>query len=159
MLLIAVITMLVCAVTAGLVLTNVAGYRRLDEARAQVRRWAEQLHGQTTDAGVYIRHPGNRLPEDDPWGTPLVVSYSQGGFAETLTVRSAGPDRALHTQDDIVEQRSVLNLKGIGMGVKNHVEEFAEKSARGVVRGTAEGIKATIVESLAGKNHPPRKAE
>lgn len=158
-LLIALSTILLCAAAAVLVITSVASSRRLGEARAQVSRWAEQLHGQTTDTGIYIRHPGNPLPENDPWGTPLVVNYAQGGFAETLTVRSAGPDRAFHTQDDIVERRTLLNFKGIGTGVKNNIEEFSQRGARGLVRGTTEGIKETITEAPPGKKHGPRKQE
>src|SRR5439155_11656419 len=77
----------------GVVRHNMA-IQRTAEAHAQVIRWAEQLHGQTTDAGVYVRHPGNQLAENDPWGTPLSVAYAQGGFAEMVTVRSAGPDQA-----------------------------------------------------------------
>src|SRR5437879_1478719 len=122
---------LVCISTRAIVLSR-AAEERAAEARAQVTRWAEQLHAQTTDTGVYLRHPGNQLPEDDPWGTPLSVAYTQGGFAETLSVRSAGPDRAWHTQDDVVEQRSVVNLKGIGKGAKENVEEFAHDAARGL---------------------------
>src|SRR5439155_9126093 len=86
---------------------------RKAEARSQVTRWADQLHSQTTEAGIYVRHPGNQLPEADPWDTPLQLTYAQGGFSETLTVRSAGPDREFYTEDDILVQRSVVNLKGI----------------------------------------------
>src|SRR5262249_52220834 len=98
-------------------------------ARAQVTRWADQLHGQTTDAGVYVRRAGDQLPETDPWGTPLQIAYAQGGFSETLTVRSAGPDREFYTEDDILVQRSVVNLKGIGKGAKENIEEFAHHGA------------------------------
>ena len=129
-----------------------AGNQRVAEAYAQATRWAEQLHSQTTDAGIYIRHPGNQLPENDPWGTPLSVIYTQGGFAETVTVRSAGPDRAFYTEDDIVAQRTIVNLKGIGKGAKENVEEFAHKGARGLTKGTADGIKETIREALQEKN-------
>ena len=111
---------LVCVATIAIVFLYAADQRAAD-ARAQVSRWVEQLHGQTTETGVYVRHPGgNQLPENDPWGTPLNVTYAQGGFAETLTVRSAGPDRVFHTQDDIVAQRSVMNFKGIGNGRANY---------------------------------------
>src|SRR5438874_7370240 len=74
--------------------------QRTAEAHAQVTRWAEHLHSQTTDAGIYVRHAGNQLAEHDPWGTPLSVAYAQGGFAETVAVRSAGPDRTFYTEDD-----------------------------------------------------------
>ncbi len=132
---------LVCIATSAIML-HYAANQRVGDAYAQVSRWAEQLHGQTTDAGVYIRHPANQLPESDPWGTPLNVTYAQGGFAETLTVRSAGPDGVFFTQDDILAQRSVVNLKGIGKGAKDNIEEFAQDGARGLTRGVADGISA-----------------
>jgi hypothetical protein len=123
------------------------------DARSQVTRWADQLHSQTTDAGIYIRHPGNQLPEDDPWGTPLSIAYAQGGVMETLTVRSAGPDRAFYTEDDITVHRSVVNLKGIGKGAKDNIEEFAHHGARGLTKGAVEGIKDSFHETRRGK--PP----
>src|SRR5947209_8370365 len=124
---------LVCIAAIAMVLSDGAS-QRVANARAQVSRWAEQLDGQTTDAGAYIRHPANQLPENDPWGTPLNVTYAQGGFAETLSVRSAGPDGVFFTQDDIVAQRSVVNLKGIGKGAKDNIEEFSQNGARGLTR-------------------------
>ncbi len=148
---------LICIFTVALLLINAANERLLAEARATVARWAEQLHGQTTDAGVYIRHPAQQLPENDPWGTPLNVTYGQGGFIETLTVRSAGPDRAFFTEDDIVAQRSVMNLKGIGKGAKENVEELAQKGARGLMKGAAEGIKESVQEALGAKKQAQQK--
>jgi hypothetical protein len=148
---------LVLLSTFVIVRINMAN-KRTAKAHAQVTRWAEQLHGQTTGAGVYVRHPGNQLAEHDPWGTPLSVAYAQGGFAETVTVRSAGPDRTFYTEDDIVAQRTVVNLKGIGTGAKETVEEFAHKSARGLTKGAAEGIKDTIREAFVGqKPGEPKK--
>lgn len=141
---------LACLATLGLVHLYAASQRAAD-AGAQVSRWAEELDSRTTEAGVYVRHPANQLPEDDPWGTPLNVTYAQGGLAETLTVRSAGPDRVFHTPDDIVAQRSVVNLKGIGKGAKDSIEEFAHKGARGLMKGAAEGIKESVQEALAEK--------
>ncbi len=38
----------------------------------------------------------------DAWGTPVQIAIGGGG----LTLRSAGPDRALGTADDLVEQCS-----------------------------------------------------
>jgi hypothetical protein len=148
---------LICISTITIVLSNAATQRAAD-ALAAVTRWAEELHAQTTDAGVYVRHPGNQLPENDPWGTPLNVTYTQGGFAERLTVRSAGPDRTFYTQDDIVAQRSVVNLRGIGRGAKENVEEFAHYSARGIAKGAADGIKEIVQEALAGKKPGQQKA-
>lgn len=117
---------------------------RLAEAKGQVQRWAEKLDRQTTETGIYERHPGDQLPEDDPWGNALTVAYAQGGFAETVTVRSAGPDGALHTEDDVVALGTAVNLKGVGAGAKKNVEEFAQKGARGATKGIVEGIKESI---------------
>ena len=75
--------------------------RNLEQARAKTRNWADRLDSQTTETGKFIRHPGNQLPEKDPWGTSLRVQYSQGGVSESLTVSSAGPDRQFDTDDDI----------------------------------------------------------
>jgi hypothetical protein len=157
--LIALGLVLVCIAILALWLIPTENHRRAADARTQVCRWAEQLHAQTNDAGIYIRHPANRLPENDPWGSPLVVTYAQGGFAETLTVRSAGPDRTFHTQDDIVEHRSVVNLKGIGKGAKDNVEEFAQKGARGLTKGAVEGIKEAVLEKLAGNKPGEQKGK
>jgi len=142
--------------TLAVVRLNLANQRTV-AAHAQVARWAEQLHGQTTDAGIYIRQPGNQLAENDPWGTPLSVAYAQGGLAETVTVRSAGPDRTFYTEDDIVAQRSVVNFKGIATGAKENVEDFAHKSARGLTKGAAEGIKEAIREALVEEKPVERK--
>src|SRR5260370_24678089 len=150
--------LLLCIGTIGLWLFSMADSREAD-ARAQVTRWAEQLHSQTTDAGVYIRHPANQLPENDPWGTPLNVTYAQGGFAETLTVRSAGPDGLFFTQDDVLAQRSVVNLKGIGKGAKDNIEEFSQNGARGLTRGVADGIRESVQEALAEKKSGRRKKQ
>jgi hypothetical protein len=140
-------------------LFNAPSQRRIAEAQAQVNRWAEKLHGQTTDAGVYVRHQGECIPENDPWGILLHVDYTQGGFAETLEVRSSGPDKAFYTEDDIVAKRSVMNLKGIGQGAKENVEEFAQKGARGVVKGATEGIKDTVHGALGGRKQEPSKKD
>jgi hypothetical protein len=125
--------------------------RCLAEARAQVSRWADELSGQTTDAGIFVRHPGNQLPESDPWETPLSVAYTQGGFAETLTVRSAGPDRLFNTEDDVVEKRYAVNLKGVGKGMRDHVEEFAENGARGMTKGVIGGIREGVQKAIQKK--------
>jgi hypothetical protein len=154
---IVLVTALGCA-GIGVVLFRMAGdQRRGAEARAQVDRWAEKLGGQTTDTGVYIRHAGEQLPEDDPWGTPLSVNYTGGGFAETLTVRSAGPDQVFHTDDDIVARRSVVNLKGVGKALKENVEEFAQQGSRGMAKGAVEGIKQGVQEALGKKKQQDKK--
>lgn len=116
-------------------------HRKNSKARDQVARWAEKLDAQTTKTGVYIRHQGENLPEKDPWVKALQVQYKQGGIAETVTVRSAGPDGTLLTSDDIFDQRMAANFKGLGEGVKKNVSEIARETMKGAVKGTVEGIK------------------
>lgn len=116
-------------------------------ARQLVAQWADKLDKQTTDTGVYVRWPNDTLPDDDPWGRPLRVAYSQGGVAEDVTVRSLGPDGEDHTPDDVLAIRHAMNLKGIGEGVKKNAEETSKNAAKGVVKGLVEGAK----ESLRGK--------
>jgi hypothetical protein len=128
---------------------------RLEQARSQVQRWAERLDSQTIKEGFYMRPEQPDLPESDPWGTPLRVHYSQGGMAETLTVRSAGPDRMFHSPDDITATGLSANVKGIGAGMNANVEQFAQKGARGDVKGAMEGVKDGIKDAF--KKPPSRK--
>jgi hypothetical protein len=123
----------------------------LENAQAQVRRIAEDLDKRTTETGVYIRAKEGEIQEKDPWGTPIQITYSQGGVAETVSVRSAGPDRRFHSRDDVVAQGTTTNFKGVGEGVKKHAEETAANAAKGVVRGTVEGIKDSLKESWPRK--------
>lgn len=116
----------------------------VSEARRLVATWADKLDQQTNDTGVYVRWPNATLPEDDPWGRPLRVEYSQGGVAEHVTVRSAGPDGEERTSDDMVATRHAVNLKGIGTGVKKNAEETSKNAAKGAVKGLVEGTKASF---------------
>ena len=124
---------------------------RQETAKAQCERWVDRLDKQTTNAGVYVRWNGEELPDDDPWGRPLQVSYSQGGLAEHLEVRSLGPDGESHTKDDVVAGRQSVNLKGVGTGIREGAEETSAGAARGVVRGTVEGVKDALG---LGKDEP-----
>jgi len=136
----------------ALVFLTGCGNARLEEQRvkaeSQVRRWADKLDGQTTKTGVYVRPEKDELPERDPWGASLTVSYSQGGAAETLVVRSIGPDGISHTDDELTAQRSTVNLKGIGQGIKENVAETAEEAAKGTARGLIRGAREGIKEAL-----------
>src|SRR5262245_26019521 len=85
----------------------------IEKARAQVQRIVEDLDNRTTESGVYVRVKDDEIKESDPWGTRVQISYSQGGVAETVSARSAGPDRQFHTDDDLVAQGMSANLKGI----------------------------------------------
>lgn len=130
--------------------------RRIEEVRKQEVRslceqWADRLDRQTTDAGVYVRWEGETLPDDDPWGRPLRVSYSQGGVAEAVEVRSLGPDGESHTADDVIASRMAMNFKGVGTGIKQGAEETARNAAKGAVRGLIDGTK----EALGGGKKEP----
>jgi hypothetical protein len=120
-------------------------------ARSLCEQWADRLDKQTTDTGVYVRWEGETLPDSDPWGNPLRVSYSQGGVAEAIEVRSLGPDGHSHTPDDVVASRMAMNFKGVGTGIKQGAEETARNAARGAVQGLIDGTK----EALGGENKKP----
>lgn len=124
---------------------------RIEKAQAQVRRIAEDLDKRTTETGVYIRVKEADIKEIDPWGTSIKVTYAQGGVAETVTVRSAGPDREFQTNDDITAGGMSANLKGIGEGIKKNAEQAAANVAKGAVKGTVAGVKESIKESLPFK--------
>lgn len=124
---------------------------KIDKAQAQVRRIAEDLDKRTTETGAYIRVKEADIKEIDPWGTPVKVTYAQGGVAETVTVRSAGPDREFQTDDDVTAQGMSANLKGIGEGIKKNAEQTAANVAKGAVKGTVTGVKESIKESLPFK--------
>lgn len=137
-----------------------------EKAQAQVRRIAEDLDKRTTETGVYIRLKEDDIKETDPWGTQIKASYSQGGVAEIVTVRSAGPDREFQTNDDVVAECMAANLKGIGEGVKKNAEQTTANAAKGAVKGTVEGVKESIKDSMPFKKkkladeHPePDKVE
>lgn len=102
--------------------------KKMEETRAIVNQQAEYYDGLTTEEGIYIRDgfegPGEHsLPVTDSWGRHLTISYSQGGGAERLVVRSPGHDGWSHTTDDIWTSRSSVTFAGIGRGIKNNIEE------------------------------------
>ncbi|MGD9722563.1 MAG: hypothetical protein AB7O59_14625 [Pirellulales bacterium] len=125
--------------------------QQLERATAQVERLAEELDTRTTDTGIYIRAKANDIQETDPWGTRLQVAYSQGGVAEQLIVRSAGPDQEFHTPDDVVASGFAANFKGVGEGIKRNVQETAAGAAKGLVKGTVSGVKESLKESFSRK--------
>jgi hypothetical protein len=75
-------------------------------------------------------------------------------MAETVQVRSAGPDRQFHTRDDIQRQGIAVNLKGVGEGIKKNAGEVAASTAKGLVKGTVEGIKESVKETFGKKKRP-----
>lgn len=126
----------------------------ISKAEAQVRRIVADLDRRTTETGVYVRVKEGEIKEQDPWGVPIQVSYAQGGMAEIVHVRSAGPDRQFHTRDDIHEQGIAVNLKGVGEGIKKNAGDVAASTAKGLVKGTVDGIKETVKETFRKKKKP-----
>lgn len=116
----------------------------IEAAQSQVNRVKEQLDTQTTRTGTYVQVDSATLQEFDPWGTKLDVVYAKGGLAETVTVRSAGPDRKMHTEDDLSAVGVAANLTGVGHAIKGNVEETTASAAKGMVRGVVEGIKESL---------------
>jgi hypothetical protein len=121
-----------------------AAEQRKADARALCEQWADRLDKKTTDAGIYIRWAGDTLPDADPWGNPLRVSYSQGGVSEMVEVRSLGGDERSHTEDDIAITRVAMNIKGLGTGPKEGIEDTTANAAKGLVKGTIAGIKDAV---------------
>lgn len=113
-----------------------------EQARAQVERIAQKLDTQTTKTGVYVRNED--VNEKDPWNQAIKVTYSQGGVSEAVEVRSSGPDKTLHTSDDIIANRASMNFKGAGEGIKKNVKDVAAEAAKGVVKGTIDGVKEAL---------------
>lgn len=113
------------------------------EALSSVRTWCEKLASVTTENGTFSRYEDTRLPFSDPWGNFLYVSYSAGGFTETVKVYSSGNDLLPNTSDDIIAERTLVNFKGIGNGIKNNTGKLIGNSAKGLINGVSEGISDT----------------
>lgn len=128
------------------------------KAEAQVARVVEDLDRRTTSTGVYDRTAADAIHEVDPWRTPLKVVYSQDGVSENVVVSSAGPDRTFHTDDDISRQGIAINLRGVGIGVKQNAEETASNVARGLVRGTVDGVKQSVKEAVSKRDDAEESA-
>ena len=120
----------------------------IEQARSQVKRLADHFDRQTTATGVYIRPANNQAGEKDPWGADIIVEYSQGGMAEVVTVTSAGPDRELHSKDDVAVFRQSTNFKGLGEGIKKNAGGVAGEIAKGAVKGAVEGVKDSVKEGV-----------
>src|SRR5262249_22987990 len=95
------------------------------QTTAMVQRVGERLANDKS--GTVFRRPGEGmvfdLPERDAWGTPLHVVYGRHTVSETLTLRSAGPDRDYNSQDDIVFEASAYTAAGVLDGAGNIVRE------------------------------------
>ena len=131
----------------------------IDRTTAQVARLVEDLDRRTTETGAYVRVKDGDIKDRDAWGTPIQVFYAQGGLAETVTVRSAGPDREFHTTDDIQGTGVSANLTGVGNGIKKNVEDVAANTAKGLVKGTVSGVKESIKETFSRGNRQAAEAK
>ncbi|MCA9099135.1 MAG: hypothetical protein KDA36_12150 [Planctomycetaceae bacterium] len=132
----------------------------IDQARAQVGRVVTDLDQRTSETGVYQKVDPDQIKETDPWGRPLKIDYSQGGIAETVTVRSAGPDGVFHSDDDLVASGVSANFKGNGNGIKKNAQETSSNIAKGLVKGAVDGMKESIKESLPfGKKSTTAQAD
>lgn len=140
------ILLLALAIVTGLGCSTES--RNVEQARSQVGRLADHFDRRTTSVGVYIRPANNQAGERDPWGTGIIVEYSQGGMAEIVTVTSAGPDREFHSSDDVSTFRQSTNLKGVGEGIKQHAGEVASEMAKGAVKGAIDGVKESVNEGV-----------
>ncbi len=140
------------------------------QTRDHVNRIADELDGKTKNTGVYERIQDPELPDRDAWGTPLRVTYSQGGVAEMVKVTSAGPDREHGNSDDISAERMAMNFKGVGEGIKQNAGSVARDVAKGAVEGVADGVSETVGDAASvvkdavkkrlpiGKRDQPNKA-
>ncbi len=129
---------------------------RFQQTRNQVDRVADDLDAKTTKTGVYKRAEPE-LPDRDAWGTPLRVTYSQGGVAEMVKVTSAGPDRESGNRDDIVAERMAMNFKGVGDGIKQNAGSVARDVAKGAAQGVAEGVSETVGEAATSVKDAVKK--
>ena len=84
----------------------------LAEAETLVVKWADELEAKTLEDGSFEQHGG--LTEEDPWGRPIRVWYSDTEDAEsqTLEVRSAGPNGKMDDEDDVVRTRTTEIERG-----------------------------------------------
>lgn len=127
-------------------------------AEAQVRRIAADLDARTTPTGSYVRAGEGEIKDVDPWGTPLKVTYTQGGVAENVEVRSAGPDRQLYSEDDVVAGHMAANFKGVGQGILQNADNVAGEAAKGAVKGAAAGVKEVAKEAASGVKAAAKEA-
>lgn len=136
---------------------------RLQAARSLVGAEAERLDDDLSAWGGYAR-PGEGSQFDlagvDPWEHRLKVTYIREGFAEFLTVRSAGPDGLFFNDDDISEQRETTAFGGVGSGLRKNAAALGAKAARGVGLGSSRGAgdregKGIDAGGVTGAGKPP----
>lgn len=89
--------------------------QKMLDADKQVNDLAAQLTEMTSPSGGFVHHQG--LAPVDPWGNWLKITYAQVWSKELLTVRSAGPDQRMDSDDDLVRVMETSNLAGIVSGI------------------------------------------
>lgn len=85
------------------------------EVFRQVNEIASLLSKNTSPSGGFVHHQD--LPPVDLWGNFLKVTYAQVWATEILTVRSAGPDQHMDSDDDLVRVMEMSNPAGILSGI------------------------------------------
>jgi|SRR3989344_1989213 len=136
----ALVSVLVLAL--GVVIVMIMKYEmKMETARSQATQWVLKLDATRTENGHYQRFPDQYLPETDPWGNHLMVTYTQGTFREAVSVRSAGGDGAYFTSDDIAVERFRLDAKSAGKAAGDFLEGAAKGKTKGIIEGLKEGIK------------------
>lgn len=121
--------------------------KKIEVSTGLVSIWADQLDGDTTSAGTYIKYNDanqGELPEKDAWGHNLLYQYSRGGAIEAVKVRSIGRDGKPGTKDDIVYTKRSVNLAGVGSGIRDNIEATTENGGRGLIRGSLQGLKEEL---------------
>ena len=94
------------------------------DARELVSREARRLVNLVDDRGRLV--PDANAPQEiDPWGRPVTRTYSKTRVAESVEVRSFGPDGQVGTPDDIAATESTL--LPVGDIAKEGLKKAADK--------------------------------
>lgn len=115
-----------------------------NEARTLCQKLGEDYGAQISPEGLYIREKDfQTLEVKDPWGEPIRIVYASSieKNLDTLQIISAGPDKTLSTEDDIVETRT-RTIKEIKK------EETAPPSETGEKKSRYEPLKKGVKKEL-----------
>ena len=122
--------------------TTRSSFRR-EATDRNVTAVADRLDRQV-DRGRYKREDPSSISEKDAWGHPIRVEYMEEGIGERIIVCSAGPDGSFSTEDDITENRFLMNAKGIGEQAKDSSVSVAKDVTKGFIQGIKEELKDTF---------------
>ncbi len=98
-----------------------------------VNTWADKLDSQLDADGRYVRE-AKQLADVDAWGRPLVLTYIDEPWGETLVVRSSGLDQQLDTPDDITAERSNLIGQDVAKNAAKHVTKSVTQKLHKLMR-------------------------